>query len=58
MIDFTCDRVIEMADLQEAKYKHRIVSCNSKIYVIGGFSEGHVRSNTVHKYDLDFNRWF
>ena len=60
MIDCNNERLIEMPDMLEPKYKHQIVSSNNKIFALGGFSEAtqQTKSNTVYKYDLEFNKWF
>ena len=59
IIDVVNERVIDMAHFHEPKMRHRVVSCWSKVYVLGGYSseEMEERSNTVYKYDIDFKKW-
>lgn len=49
-----------MSNMLEPKYKHAVVNCNSKIYVLGGYSDTSlsVKSHSVYKYDKDLDRWF
>ena len=59
MIDCKNERKVEMAQMIEPKYKHRITNCNGKVYVLGGYQdENGMKSHSVFKYDADLKRWF
>lgn len=46
MVDCKNERKIDLTNMLEPKFKHKIVNCNSKIFAIGGFSDSttHERS--------------
>ncbi|CDW80398.1 kelch motif family protein [Stylonychia lemnae] len=60
MIDTQNERVIEMADMLEPKYKHKTIYCNNKIFALGGYINisQSSKSQTIQRYDVDLNKWF
>ena len=53
LFDSRTERSIEMANMLEPKFKHKVICYNSRIYVLGGYANEGEKSKTMYKYDFD-----